>query len=287
MLKTEGMELSFENNRLKGTLVLSDELHQNKKLLTDRTLYKFLWVTEGKIVLEVDEQRIDLAANEMLTLTPLHHVRFLELEGKYRSLLFNSNFYCIHGNDHEVSCNGLLFHGSSHLVKFVPERQQWLKINTLVGILEDEFVSRDHLQEEMLRILLKRFIILSTRIVQQQLKTDRENGMQFETIRKFYVLVDTYFREKKQVQEYADLLNKSPKTLANILSAYGLPSAIRIIHERLEAEARRLLLYTSKSSKEIALVLGFEEQASFARFFKNTTGESCSEFRKNRKEGKL
>ena len=111
---------------------------------------------------------------------------------------------------------------------------------------------------------------------------DRKNGMQFEIVRKFYVLVDIHFREKKQVQEYADLLNKSPKTLANILSAYGLPSAIRIIHERLEAEARRLLLYTSKSSKEIALLLGFDEQASFARFFKNVTGMSCSDFRKNR-----
>ena len=48
------------------------------------------------------------------------------------------------------------------------------------------------------------------------------------------------------------MLNKSPKTLANILSAYQQPSAIRIIHNRIQAEARRLLLYTAKSSKEPA-----------------------------------
>lgn len=274
------MKLLFENNQLKGILALSDSLHENDTLLRNRTLYKFIWVTEGQIVLEVDNQEIVLMKDEMLTLTPLHHIKFLKTEGKYNSLLFNSNFYCIHGNDHEVSCNGLLFHGSSHLVKFALDAYSCCKINTLTGILCDEFASRDHLQEEMLRILLKRFIILCTRIVQQQMGGKRENGMQFETVRKFYVLVDTYYREKKQVQEYADLLNKSPKTLANILSAYGLPSAIRIIHERIEAEAKRLLLYTSKSSKEIALLLGFEEQAAFSRFFKNTTGMSCSEFRK-------
>lgn len=281
------MELIFENNRLKGVLVLTERLHENKKLMADRSLYKFIWVTEGRIILVVDDQKLVLTVGEMLTLTPLHHLSFLAIEGKYRVFLFNSNFYCIHGNDHEVSCNGLLFHGSSHLMTFCPDKQQWMKIDILTGILVDEFASRDHLQEEMLRILLKRFIILCTRIVQNQWNSGRENGMQFETVRKFYVLVDTYYREKKQVQEYADLLNKSPKTLANILSAYGLPSAIRIIHERLEAEARRLLLYTSKSSKEIALLLGFEEQASFARFFKNTTGQNCSEFRKSHKEGKL
>lgn len=274
------MELSFENSRLKGNLTLCDSLHENTTLLRNRTLYKFLWVTEGQIELEVDDQMIVLQRGEMLTLTPLHHVSFKTIGGQYLTLLFNSNFYCIHGNDHEVSCNGLLFHGSSHLVRFTPDIRDWARLETLTGILRDEFASRDRLQEEMLRILLKRFIILCTRIVQHQLGHSRENGMQFETIRRFYVLVDMHYREKKQVQEYADLLNKSPKTLANILSAYGLPSAIRIIHERLEAEARRLLLFTSKSSKEIAILLGFEEQASFARFFKNSTGLSCSEFRK-------
>jgi len=106
-----------------------------------------------------------------------------------------------------------------------------------------------------------------------------EKSLQFETIRKFYVLVDTYFKEKKQVQEYADMLNKSPKTLANILSAYQQPSAIRIIHNRIQAEARRLLLYTAKSSKEIALMLGFEDQAAFSRFFKNAAGLSATEYR--------
>ncbi len=91
--------------------------------------------------------------------------------------------------------------------------------------------------------------------------------------------IEPPFKEKKQVQEYADMLNKSPKTLANILSAYQQPSAIRIIHNRIQAEARRLLLYTAKSSKEIALMLGFEDQAAFSRFFKNAAGLSATEYR--------
>ena len=153
------------------------------------------------------------------------------------------------------------------------------KIDTLTRIMQEEFLSTDHLQDEMLRVLLKRFIILCTRIAEDRQGAVRENSLQFETIRKFYVLVDTYFKEKKQVQEYADMLNKSPKTLANILSAYQQPSAIRIIHNRIQAEARRLLLYTAKSSKEIALMLGFEDQAAFSRFFKNAAGLSATEYR--------
>ncbi len=85
------------------------------------------------------------------------------------------------------------------------------------------------------------------------------------------------------MQEYADMLNKSPKTLANLLSTYQQPSAIRVIHNRVQAEAERLLLYSSKSSKEIALMLGFEDQATFSRFFKNATGLSTTEYRKKNK----
>lgn len=277
------MDLSFENSKIKGKVILSDSLDINPTLLKDKTLYKFIWVTAGEIELNVDHQSILLKAGQLITLSHLHHLEFDQIDGTYFALMFNSNFYCIYGNDHEVSCNGLLFHGSSHIMIFDLSDQERHKIDTLTGIMQEEFGSHDHLQDEMLRVLLKRFIILCTRMAENRQGVRKQNSMQFETIRKFYVLVDTWFKEKKQVQEYADMLNKSPKTLANLLSTYQQPSAIRVIHNRIQAEAQRLLLYTSKSSKEIAISLGFEDQATFSRFFKNATGLSATEYRKKNK----
>lgn len=277
------MNLLFENIKIKGKVFLTDSLDANPALLKDKTLYKFIWVTTGEIELNVDHQSIVLKAGQLITLSHLHHLEFDRVNGTYFALMFNSNFYCIYGNDHEVSCNGLLFHGSSHVMVFDLSDKERQKIDILTGIMHEEFESYDHLQDEMLRVLLKRFIILCTRMAENRQGVRKENSMQFETIRKFYVLVDTWFKEKKQVQEYADMLNKSPKTLANLLSTYQQPSAIRVIHNRIQAEAERLLLYTSKSSKEIALSLGFEDQATFSRFFKNATGLSTTEFRKKNK----
>lgn len=277
------MDLLFENSKIKGKVILSDSLDINPTLLKDKTLYKFIWVTAGEIELNVDHQSILLKAGQLIILSHLHHLEFERIDGTYFALMFNSNFYCIYGNDHEVSCNGLLFHGSSHVMIFDLSDQERHKIDTLTGIMQEEFGSHDHLQDEMLRVLLKRFIILCTRMAENRQGVRKQNSMQFETIRKFYVLVDTWFKEKKQVQEYADMLNKSPKTLANLLSTYQQPSAIRVIHNRIQAEAQRLLLYTSKSSKEIAMSLGFEDQATFSRFFKNATGLSATEYRKKNK----
>ena len=79
---------------------------------------------------------------------------------------------------------------------FVLSEDERRKIDTLTRIMQEEFLSTDHLQDEMLRVLLKRFIILCTRIAEDRQGAVRENSLQFETIRKFYVLVDTYLRRK-------------------------------------------------------------------------------------------
>ena len=179
------IDLLFENTKIKGKVILSDSLHENKALLKDKTLYKFIWVLSGQLELDVDHQPVVLKEGQLLTLSHLHHVDFIRVDGEYLSLLFNSNFYCIYGNDHEVSCNGLLFHGSSHVVIFDLSGEERRKIATLTGIMREEFESRDHLQDEMLRVLLKRFIILCTRIAENRQGVRKENGMKFETIRRF------------------------------------------------------------------------------------------------------
>ena len=135
----------------------------------------------------------------------------------------------------------------------------------------------------MLRILLKRFIITCTRLARERFAVAPGKEKAFDIVRQYYVLVDEHFREKKQVQEYADLLNRSPKTLSNLFAAYGLPSPLRVIHERTGAEAQRLLLHTSKSAKEIAALLGFEDTAAFSRFFKKTAEESITGYRRKNK----
>ena len=110
----------------------------------------------------------------------------------------------------------------------------------------------------------------------------------FNSVRRFYVLVEQHFKEKKQVQDYADMLCKSPKTLSHLLSLYNLPSPLKVIHQRVEAEAKRLLLYSEMTAKEIAHLLGFEDQASFSRFFKKVSGESITQYKRQLKEsGKI
>ena len=275
------------NTRLNGNIAMPSSCHERASLQRDKTLYKFIWVQSGTLTLEIDHIPMRLEKDEIVTLTPLHHLEVKEVDGEYLTFVFNSNFYCIYGHDNEVSCNGFLFYGSSQVMRLALSAGQSSNLHDIVRIFRQESVIHDNLQEEMLRIVLKRFIITCTRIARQRFGVGQEKEKTFDIIRQYYVLVDRHFKEKKQVQDYADILCRSPKTLSNLFSTCGLPSPLRVIHDRIEAEAMRLLLYTHKSAKEISSILGFEDLSAFSRFFKKMTGESVSDYRKRVKREEL
>src|SRR5574344_689557 len=272
------------STRLDGNIAITSKFHENKALQKDSTLYKFLWVRDGDVSVVVDHVKMTLHKNEIIPLTPLHHLDIDAVNGEYVTVLFNSNFYCIFGHDDEVSCSGFLFHGSNNLMvlKLTDEESQTL--SSVIDEFIDETEIHDRHQEEMLRILLKRFIIKSTRIARKRYSMSEDCEKAFDIVRKFHVLVDNNYKEKKRVKDYADMLFRSPKTLSNLFATYELPSPLRIIHERVEAEAKRLLIYTDKSAKEISEILGFEDLATFSRFFKKMSGISISEYRKTEKK---
>lgn len=275
------------NTHLNGNIAMTSSYHERASLQRDKTLYKFIWVQSGTLTLEIDHIPMRLEKDEIVTLTPLHHLEVKEVDGEYLTFVFNSNFYCIYGHDNEVSCNGFLFYGSSQVMRLALSAGQSSNLHDIVRIFRQESVIHDNLQEEMLRIVLKRFIITCTRIARQRFGVGQEKEKTFDIIRQYYVLVDRHFKEKKQVQDYADILCRSPKTLSNLFSTCGLPSPLRVIHDRIEAEAMRLLLYTHKSAKEISSILGFEDLSAFSRFFKKMTGESVSDYRKRVKREEL
>ena len=276
------MEYNF-NTRLNGRIALTDAFDASPVLQKDKSLYKFIWVQDGTLSIEIDHIPMTLEKNEIICLSALHHILIEEINGKYLTLLFNSNFYCIFGHDKEVSCNGFLFNGTSNIMRLQLSESQADILAEITNRLSKEYQIKDNLQEEMLRTLLKRFIITCTRIAREKFSVSHEKEKSFDIVRQYYVLVDSHFKEKKMVQDYADMLHRSPKTLSNLFMSYGLPSPLRIIHERVEAEAKSLLVYSSKSAKEIAEILGFEDISAFSRFFKNMTGESITDYKKREK----
>lgn len=239
----------------------------------------FVWVKGQKTEIEFEGMKLNLENNTILCLTSFHKIEFNTLESA-RAIKFNREFYCIKDHDREVSCKGLLFYGINQIPYFQIPEEEIDKLETFWRMFEIEMQSKDDLQLEMLQMMLKRFIILCTRIYKSQMNFSKLEVNEVDLVREFHFLVEQYFKSKHSVQEYADLLNKSVKTLANTFSKVSEKSPLQIIHERKIIEAKRMLRYTDRAVKEIAYELGFEDIQTFSRFFKKMEKISPSDFKK-------
>jgi len=244
----------------------------------------FIW-NDGNsgLKLQIDDRSILLQPGQITCLTYLHKVQIDNSEESLKLLYFNKEFYCVHTNDSEVSCNGLLFFGSNTSPTLNLDQKEAHRLRTLFDVLKEEFSMNDTNQEEMLRILLKRFIIRCTRLARKQILKSTGKESEIDLIRRFNVLVEEHFKTKKTVSEIAELMYKSPKTVTNVFSKYSEDTPLQVIHKRVIMEAKRMLFYTDKTAKEVGFELGYSDPAQFSKLFKNHTGFTSTEF-KNRKE---
>ena len=178
------MEYNF-NTRLNGRIALTDAFDASPVLQKDKSLYKFIWVQDGTLSIEIDHIPMTLEKNEIICLSALHHILIEEINGKYLTLLFNSNFYCIFGHDKEVSCNGFLFNGTSNIMRLQLSESQADILAEITNRLSKEYQIKDNLQEEMLRTLLKRFIITCTRIAREKFSVSHEKEKSFDIVRQY------------------------------------------------------------------------------------------------------
>jgi AraC-like DNA-binding protein len=83
----------------------------------------------------------------------------------------------------------------------------------------------------------------------------------------------------RRVEDYAEQLRCSVRTLTRASLAVTGRSAKQLIDERVALEAKRLLATSTLPVADVGRELGFEEPTNFGRFFGRETGQSPGTFR--------
>ncbi|HEU4552347.1 MAG TPA: AraC family transcriptional regulator [Chitinophaga sp.] len=92
-------------------------------------------------------------------------------------------------------------------------------------------------------------------------------------------LIHRHFLEQKSAGDYAALLHLTPGYLSDVVKKQTGKSPSQLIADRVILEAKRLLVHTTGSVKEIAYQLNFNEATYFYRFFKKYAGQTPEQFR--------
>lgn len=241
--------------------------------------YSIYWIKEGKGTYNIDFKQYHFEDNVLFFLSPgqVFTVAFEQIKTAYK-LSFVRDFYCIQTHDAEVACNGVLFNNVYETPFVKPCKKDSIKLNFILENLIEEFTQPEAAQYDMLLSYLKQFIVSSVRIKKDNdsFKTDTETRL----FKDFSTLVEQNYKTLHTVTEYANRLGMSPKSITKHFKKIGTSTPSDYIKNRILLEAKRMLIYTDKSVKEIAFDLGFNDPAYFSRFFTKSIQKSPLQFKK-------
>jgi AraC family transcriptional regulator, transcriptional activator of pobA len=242
--------------------------------------YEILFVEEGQGFHEIDFRSYNIQGPSLHFLSP-GQVHLLTFSSSFQGYIiaFSEDFYSFYNPANQPL---------SQLNFFQPTlKQPIIQLSDVEkkyfhNILEN--MAADHLSGETDQVFLGKYLGLmlqkSAVLSQKQSQTTNTSSNAVpELIGRFQEMVEKHFLKKHEVQQYASDLAVSPDYLSKVTKKYlGVPSQEYIL-DKLLLEAKRLLVFTSLSSKEIAYHINIEDPSYFSRIFKKKTGLTPNEYR--------
>lgn len=245
------------------------------------TFYEIIWFQEGGGIHTVDFNHYEVKPNTLLFLSPgqVHHFDE-EMASKGVVMKFCTNFLREDEGSDDIFIKYNMFNAFDATPCYRLDDEMSDALQTIVGAIEREMKNDEAFGHiDLLRSLVKMFIICiqrhSTHADATALNQNKPSHRLFLMFRR---LLEQHYREIHTVQEYADMLNVSVKTLSNSVSDCSGRTPLAFINDRVILEAKRLLRFSSMMVKEVGFYLGFDDPSYFVKFFKRQTGFLPSDF---------
>ena len=229
--------------------------------------------------IELDDARYFLNGNWLVMIPPgvVHGFQF-EPDTQGFVLSINSDFLAELSASGEVpTANDALW--APQPVEFSDERYIEQFRQVLLS-LDDEIQHAEADSRSAISNLLQLLFINVRR--QQRLTSLHSESSSRETkiLVKFRALIDAQYQQHNSVKDYADQLFISVSTLSRICQTVLKTSPKQVIRQRVMNESKRRLIYTRQSIDDIAFTLGYKDVGYFCRQFKQQTGLTAGEYRK-------
>lgn len=229
----------------------------------------------------------------------LNHGRFVIGENDYVTLLHNS-FLQIHSLSPDVCLSYVGFSQEiMHEIEFFQKAFDYLfaifenpvkKINDKLALYMVRAISlwgminelpEIYNNKEVLKSMMDTCLQTSIAMYHQDRLEDKWSKLpkKLRLSRQFLKLVTMHYKTERSISFYAELLNTTKENLCRNIKSCTNMTPLDVIDTLVLMDAKTQLRTTNTSIKEIGISLGFDNLATFCRFFRRHVGVSPMQYR--------
>lgn len=239
--------------------------------------YVFGYVEAGKCNMNIDFDAYTYTAGEAFVIRPNSVHSFVDStpDAAAKILLVDSQYI---DEPHKIIMSDYAFSSEG----IIPDTVQQAELATLLSMIASRFVSG--IDESPSRVILY-LALAAVEIIVGSVHLSTSLSPVSRRYRKitnsFFSLMNSQLTELKLPAQYAKLMNITPGYLNEAVRNTTSQSVGNHIRNEIILRAKRRLVYSSDTIKQIALELGYEDYAYFTRLFTKVAGITPSDFRRN------
>ncbi|CAI2768660.1 helix-turn-helix domain-containing protein [Flavobacterium collinsii] len=275
-------EIQKEPN-LSGSFSIREihELLDGKDMIQElhrHDFYYILVIEKGSGSHQIDFTSYEVCNNSIFLMRP-GQVHQLHLKTQSTGFLLQFKMHYIYSQN---KLSQELLRKVSHMNFCNLDSSGFKKLEAILTNVLKENRNKQESYQEVIKSNLNVFFIELIRYRQnQKIAPNDNNQYSQEQLEKFLALLEINITQKKQVSQYADMLNISTYQLNTITKTLLNKTPSALINEHIILESKRQLLATSNQINQIADYLGYDDISYFIRFFKKHTQYSPEVFRHN------
>jgi AraC-like DNA-binding protein len=253
----------------------ADYLNRNTSMPHRHAYHEIIWVRRGTASHLLDGEAIEFPTHTVLVVPKGRIHRFKPSADCLGSVIrFREEFL--------LNSSFLIFSQFAGHTVLQLNREQASGIEFYFSLFCSEQRQGDPYNLQALRYLLAAFTakLEELRLLQAQM-IPRDFTRTQCIWNRFSSIIELKFKTEHKVSFYASELGVAPRKLGEIVRLYTGKYVSEVIDERLITEAKRMILFSDRTIKEIAYELGFDEHSYFTKVFKKLTGKTPVEFKLN------
>ncbi|WP_317930554.1 AraC family transcriptional regulator [Halioxenophilus sp. WMMB6] len=153
-------------------------------------------------------------------------------------------------------------------------------INSRLGNIQKEILNQSENYEIIVESELLSLLISLQRVSRSSNQAGSQaSDKQLKLVYAFKALIEEHLFENLKIPEYAERLHVTSFQLRSACESVCQCAPKEVLEERKLMEAKKDLIFSTRTIEQIAYRLGFTDPSYFTRFFRKREGEAPSNFR--------